>query len=106
MCFVAHMFQPCAFPHLLDALVIDRRQTKPLTCTSCAMLSLQKSLFDLLDDFFSRTKWISLNHYISVSDVDNNEVSDTKLTAVIQSYEKQVSFMILASRNIDSSQIS
>ena len=45
-------------------------------------------------------------NYISVSDVDNNEVSDTKLTAVIQSYEKQVSFMVLASRNIDYSQIS
>ena len=45
-------------------------------------------------------------YHISVSDVDNNEVSDTKLTAVIQSYEKQVSFMILASRNINSLQIS
>ena len=45
-------------------------------------------------------------NYISVSDVDNNEVSDTKLTAVIQSYEKQVSFMVLASRNINSLQIS
>ena len=101
------MFQPCAFPHLLDALVIDRRQTKPLTCTSCAMLSLQRSLFNPPDDFFSRINGFpSAIHYISVSDVDNNEVSDTKLTAVIQSYEKQVSFMILASRNINSLQIS
>ena len=64
MCFVAHMFQPCAFPHLLDALVIDRRQTKPLTCTSCAMLSLQRSLFNPPDYFFSRIKWISLSQIL------------------------------------------
>ena len=86
------MFQPCAFPHLLDAVVIDGRQTKPLTCTSCAMLSLQKSLFNGPDDFFFQKSngFPAAKHFISVSDVDNNEVSDTKLTAVIQSYEKQV----------------